>query len=52
MCVDIKVGDQKVIASGTFVTDKDENTISLRYNNEELSFTSFEPEISALQCVR
>ena len=39
MDVNIKVGDNKVIASGTFVTDKAENILSFAYNNEELFFT-------------
>ena len=38
MNVDINIGNNKVIASGTFVTDKEENNISFIYNNQKLNF--------------
>lgn len=39
MDIDINLGKHKVIASGSFVTDKEENTLSFVLNNEKLSFT-------------
>ncbi len=39
MNLDINLGGHKVIASGSFVTDKEENTLSFNYNDEKLTFT-------------
>ena len=51
MEVDIKTGKNQVIASGTFVTDKEENFISFPYNKVILNFTLLlkngEPSIKA-----
>ena len=39
MDVGINIGNHKVIASGSFVTDKEENTLFLDYNGEKLICT-------------